>query len=355
MTAHLAGDSNTSKHLAYYGELRAAIATLATQGIGVFNRVHVAVETSGETRLFKGHGTHLMTWLALSYWAQTQAATGTLATIIRPQGIPLDAWVAALPGGRTWNPVGEHWLRTWGVDLKVFALDRESRNDASYQPSRVTERRSLEVSEAGEFALDFWGLLEPATDDDPFYALDLQVLRRSLEAAHLGAPRQDNRKPPGAWAAAIDHVLDRTVGSGSGALRDFLLRKSEPLDNHVFRLAEAPGEQSDLDHHMRVLSRGLLLARVASGCSAAMCSTSGITVEKLRFWIDALIGDRGLWGTDPLPEDLTDLWADVNVAVENLKREIGSTVTSYYDLRSVAGVSALTLGGCERVALWSVA
>ena len=41
------GDRNTAIHLAYYAELRAAMAILASEGIGVLNYVHVVVDSSG--------------------------------------------------------------------------------------------------------------------------------------------------------------------------------------------------------------------------------------------------------------------------------------------------------------------
>src|SRR5262249_16005771 len=39
----LRGDPHRAIHLAYYGELRAAMSILATEGIGVFNRNHFVV------------------------------------------------------------------------------------------------------------------------------------------------------------------------------------------------------------------------------------------------------------------------------------------------------------------------
>ena len=73
----LVGDQDGARHLAYYAELRAAMAVLASEGIGVFGNEHVVVSPKGKClqmppyRLAsdpgrpRGPGTHVFVWDAL--------------------------------------------------------------------------------------------------------------------------------------------------------------------------------------------------------------------------------------------------------------------------------------------------
>ena len=47
------GDRSSAYHLAYYGELRATMSLLATEGIGIFNRRHIALNEHLEPTEFK--------------------------------------------------------------------------------------------------------------------------------------------------------------------------------------------------------------------------------------------------------------------------------------------------------------
>lgn len=360
LTAHLAGDAETARHLGYYAELRAAIAALATHGIGIYNYVLVVIQSGPNARLVKGRGTHVMTWLSLPHWAQTQAATASVAGIVSPHGVPLDVWATALPGAGAWRPVAEEWLRTWGLDLAALALDRDSRNESSYQPSRITGKRSIDADRAAEFAIDAWALLEPAGPSDPFSVLDLQLLRRGLEAVFRSVGGTVSAAARSPWATAIGAAIEDAVGDPQPpGLRDFLLRRESATrdDSPLFAHADARRAFGDPLHHLGVLSRALLLLRISSGCIERMCSTAGVSADDLSFWMEGLSEDRGLWPARPLPDPLTGLYDDVEPGVQDIKRLLAGSprVNSYHDLRTRGQTALLALGGCERVALWSTA
>ena len=73
----LRGDPYSAVHLAYYAELRATIAILASEGIGIFNRKHCIVDRNGNCELInvKGRprnrvlGTHECAWSVFEWWA----------------------------------------------------------------------------------------------------------------------------------------------------------------------------------------------------------------------------------------------------------------------------------------------
>lgn len=360
LTAHLAGDAEAARHLGYYAELRAAVGALATHGIGIFNSIHVVIAPGPIARLVKGPGTHVMTWQALPQWAKTQAATASVAAIVSPYGVPLDAWAGVLPGAGAWRPVAEEWLRTWGLDLGALALDRDSRNESSYQPSRIMGRRSIDAGEAVEFAIEVWNLLEPGGPTDPFFSLDRQLLRRGLEAVYQSAGGTVSTAARSPWATAVDEAIEESAGDPPPpGLRDFLLRRDAATrdDSPLFAHADARMPFADPQHHLGVLSRALLLLRICSGCIEQMCSAAGVSTEDLTFWMEGLAEDRGLWPVRPLPDPLTDLYDDVEPGLQDMKRLLSASprVNSYHDLRTRGQTSLLALGGCERVALWSTA
>ena len=93
------GDYNSSYHLAYYGELRAAISLLATEGIGIFNRRHIAINERFEPCEFtrkKRKGTHDATWLLLSAWSRETGRAESLLRSIVVDSKSLSQWLAML-------------------------------------------------------------------------------------------------------------------------------------------------------------------------------------------------------------------------------------------------------------------
>ena len=69
VSALMNGDPHRSLHLAYYAELRAAMALLASEGVGIFNKKHYVLNGPNmATRLSSSQGTHRIAWDALEFW-----------------------------------------------------------------------------------------------------------------------------------------------------------------------------------------------------------------------------------------------------------------------------------------------
>ncbi|MEX0684009.1 MAG: hypothetical protein WD472_11235 [Dehalococcoidia bacterium] len=357
VNAAMMGDSDTCRHLAYYAELRAALSALSTQGVGIFDDRHVIVGDTGQTYLLRGKRTHVIAWLSLRHWALSGKAGAVLAGAVAPHGVPIDEWVASLPNGAPWDPLGAKWLEMWGVDLSFFASDRTARNESSYRPTRLGGRRALPARESLTFLRDLWSALEPAGPDDPFFILDRHLLRRSLEASYTGKTNKRPGQDPEAWAAAVDSVLAAVIGmSPSASLRDFLLRSAEPTELALVDFASVQGDQAQVNHHLRMISRAALLLRVAAGNVRRLFGLAGIDSTAIEFWADALGEDRGLWSPGQAPAPLTDLWLDTRVALDDVDAVVnGTTTSSYRELVNTCAEALIVLTGCERVALWSAA
>ena len=65
----LNGSRTQAIHLAYYAELRAALAILAFSGIGILKRHHFALTGNMDVVWFEG-GTHEATWKAIGSWCR---------------------------------------------------------------------------------------------------------------------------------------------------------------------------------------------------------------------------------------------------------------------------------------------
>jgi hypothetical protein len=67
----LLGDPHRSRHLAYYAELRAALSLLASEGVGLFQDQHFAIDAPNSVvRLQISKTTHQAVWNCLEGWAK---------------------------------------------------------------------------------------------------------------------------------------------------------------------------------------------------------------------------------------------------------------------------------------------
>lgn len=355
--AHAQGDSDAARHLAYYAELRAAMSTLACHGIGIFDDRHIIIRRDGTASWLRSKSTHVMTWLALEYWAALPSTATILAELFRPQGTSIDEWLTAMPGG-SWQPVASTWVKDWGLDLSLFESDRSARNESSYRPTRIASRRSLDVPSAVEFLRDIWTAFEPA--GTTFSQLDRNLLRRSLESVFRGTHGVPPKQKPADWEAAIDAVLSATMEEGPlrTAMRSFLLREDGSREVPLLLLAGEAGVPAQKDHHLRVLSRAALLLRVASGCCARLLVNSGIGEGDIAYWWVPWAEDRGLWRPGEVPSPLAALWEDVADALDELEDTISAdpdVTQSYCGFLEACSRPVVTLSGCERIALWGLA
>jgi hypothetical protein len=350
------GDGGTSRHLAYYAELRAALSLLATQGIGVFSRRHVTIDAAGRATFFRGQGTHVMTWLALEHWTDSQTAVDLLSRIIRPRRQTLRDWVDGLgPRAGAWSPIGREWLRAWGLDLRFFARDRDIRNEASYRPNMLQPGAAADPTADAEFVQGFWRLLEP-TPSDQFRQLDRQILRLTLERAFRSATRREPVGDPefrSQVEATLDANADEPVGSLLGR---FLLRTDEPSDAALLDAARQRASHLDTRYHVYVIARAALLLRVATGAVLETFSSAQVPVSDHRFWSERLADERGLSFPGAFPPDGTDLWADVSDALDRFETLVAAgSFGSFFALQTSAAQEIGVLTGSERIAIWSLA
>lgn len=281
---HLLRDADAARHLAYYAELRAAMSLLATQAIGVFLRRHFVLASPLQCIEFNGPGTHQVAWLALEHWSGLRRSANLLAQLIQPASLPLADWLNYFQGQPTWRPIGEQWLRTWGLDLRRLSEDLDARNESSYRPTRLNFRCCLEVTTSSTFASSMWMMCEPY-ESSRFEVLDRYLLRLSLEEAFKATTGRDPSDDIAEFKRRVDRML-RQLNPGLLPMeewRRFLAREAEPTDPLVIR--EARGKQTieHPRHHIQVIARAALLLRVAAGACSRLVQAVPWDRDQLEF------------------------------------------------------------------------
>lgn len=357
------GDSNTARHAGYYAELRAAMSLLASEGIGIFGQQHFILERSGHCAKLPplkngNNGTHVITWQALNYWAGLGRAAMALSEIITAGGIRLDEWLRAFRPGFGVGPIAQKLLTSWGLDLQRMSSDRDARNEVSYRPTRLNSRASLDVLDASTFLREFWTVCEPG-GQSRFEFLDRHLVRASLEAAYEATFEPNDAVQQPDFSSEISAMLEQAATSDSmaGEWLDFFTRKEQPETPLVIREAKSEAPTSDPRHHLQVLSRAVLLLRIATGACLRLLLASGSSLTDLRFWWKVVGEERGLWRPNDEPEQLADLWTDIETAIGAIRDWENKTTPPNRSIaawRSSHANEISMLGECERVALWGI-
>ena len=348
--AELTGDPDVARHLGYYAELRAAMAILASEGIGVFDKHHIVVTDTGRCEpIVSMGGTHAFAWAALDAWAGLDQGRTVVLQAIKPGGIPLLQWLSQASIGS--HHMTTDWLRKWGLDLSRLAKDRFARNIASYRPTAFATPGPRELEDTVKGILDFWAVCDPGPAGG-FPILDGYLLRRSLQGRLSSMTKKQYEK---SLNTVLANIQPRVNPSGKWEL---FLAYDELKETHtIFDDANGRADAHDLNHSKQVLARATLLLRLATGCSASLLSEAEPGMQSdLSFWRTSSSVRRHLWASSAPPASSIDLWSDVANASSDLDgwlRKYGSSAC-HHGLWAQQAVSASILTSAERVFLWGV-
>jgi hypothetical protein len=354
--AHLRGDADAARHLAYYAELRGAMSLLATQGVGIFADRHFVIDENSAAALLTKAGTHTAAWDVLEAWAETPAAADVLGAILMPADRTISDWVAALPAGSSWQPIATEWLSYMGLDLRVLSDDRDARNEASYRPTHLQARQGLSCADAVSIAREMWALLAPEPSL-PFTEIDRYLLRRTLEQAFFAVEESTHRQAPRRFERAIATAVQAIdPGPSAPAWERFLCRVDDPADPPIMRVSDTRPVVGSPYHHVSVMARALMLLRVSSGTVRHMLIEAGVGLGSLSFWWEPYGRERGLWSIPPLSSELMDGWADTELTLREVDDWIDQGQQGTYREMWTALPSPVTdLASLEKVGLWSLA
>ncbi|MBV7377293.1 hypothetical protein [Maritimibacter dapengensis] len=354
----ISGDAHRALHLAYYAELRAAMSLLASRGVGIFNRQHYAIISANQTKkLATKQGTHIMTWLVLEAWALAPQSGNLFTLLVRPEGSTLDDWFHSQGGASVLAPQAKAWFMQWGMDLNLAIEDREARNASSYRPDGVPSTWTLNIDDTLEFVKDLWFSLEPSASSS-FDQIDRHILRLAVERLFKGRTGRNATAMDTDFLALVRALVSAQglAGISADRIESFLLRQTSPQDPQIFlnSRTKPSGGQTDV---FSVVSRAVLLLRVASGSTQQLLSSADLNKSLLKFWWEAIGEVRGLWQPGHCPDPLSDLWADVD---ESLREIDLMEATAPGSLASPQGIltsiprEVSVLSSHERVGLWGL-
>jgi hypothetical protein len=155
----------------------------------------------------------------------------------------------------------------------------------------------------------------------------------------------------------LEEALNR-LGIGDLARDGWVafLTRSNPqnqYDPEILRLATITSGQG-VDRHLAVLSRSILLMRVATGICANSLQIAGLLSTDIEAWLESESIGRGL--TDTPVDPWEDLYADVREALDELGNWVSERGAGFklLEWRSYMGSQLSVLTGAERVAVWGL-
>lgn len=341
----LRGDLAGAVHLMYYAELRAAISLLAGEGIFVGDRTHFAITASGIQAFGGKAGTHAVAWQALQSWTDGNRSQELLGQVLRPGGEAFVDWISALTSQSARAKIDD-LFRLMSLDLREFDQDHHRRNTASYSPSRLRPQ-DMPAHKIRDLVTEVWQMLEPGPAGG-FPVLDDALLPGLLRSIYSSVRRKNVSW--GEWVGSISPasqagtvLLSSLEVSGPGA---------QPTGLVGAMYVSRSTERDPAAFIRPMMARTVLLLRIATGSSIQLLRESGYSAEALGPWVDSLALSRGLWSNDAPLDDARDLWADVELALEEAE---AAGVGSLHEFLRGLPTAARTFGQAERVSVWSFA
>lgn len=330
----VSGDAHAARHLAYYGELRAALSILASSGIGIFNKRNAVVDASGVVHILAERATHDMCWATISEWALLADSLKRMVSPLRLAGTSiLDPFREFFPSGA--SVAAGHLMTEWGFDLAQGAEDRDERNWSSYQPTAFAGIHTTPADDTA-FLKMFWESLRPGG----------MVLERHLLRILLEVEARAHGDQLATYKVSYDRLDD---GLKAIVPFDFLTRVTDAVD-HDFLVHAS--QRAVPAHPYSMICRAALLLRLATGMAERSLVAAGIQpAAQFEAWWKEFGVSHGLWAPDAEPATSFELWDDLDVAIEDATA--APTAHRHRWISALAG-SAVRICETERAALWGL-
>ncbi len=356
--SYVCGYTANAKHLAYYAELRVAMSLLASQGVGIFNRCHFVVDKNSNVYELAHISTHDATWLYLEQWADGGGSKYFLDRALRVQSYSFTDWLRAFPHGGALAPVGAERLLSMAFDLRCMKEDRKARNEASYRPTGIVVSEVRDLKADVEFVVESIRLLEPGGLLGTF-EMDKFILRQVIERAFDSGNEDIRSKVHGlekfrsSVVAMVANLMDNPDLQKN--FREFFTRELDAEEPRLLREAEKRNNHNDEGYHFQVISRAILLLRVATSIVREMLKDSGVNLDSLEFWWRDIGRTQGFWKAPFESVDSFQLWDDFSSYLDDIDRWIDGDHCSRQSLLIDCAVPLTQITGLAKFALIGLA
>jgi hypothetical protein len=360
VSAILNGNFHNAIHFAYYAEVRAVMAFLACDGIGIFNGRHVYVDQIGSLKPVANSNirTHEFVWHAIQQWAKIPNKSDIIFKSIEVSGQSIYNWLIAagmLVGSTSTAQLAIDWLKQWSLDLELLAKDHNIRNEVSYRPQEIKRSRCYITNAKEElgFILGQWNLCEPVSSER-FRMLDYFLLRVALihrYKIHYGS------NPTSRQLTSFVRGIMSGLGLSSNSLLESILTKmTYPNLNPVLKAANLKAfNNSGKYRPLSILARAFLLLRLATASTKEVINYAGLNYTELQFWWEKIGEESGFWEQGNFPNPLSDLWSDINQSVISLDEWISSrTIIDKQSLYQEMSSELIVLPQFKRAYLWGL-
>jgi hypothetical protein len=366
MAAISTGSVEVAQHLLYYCELRAMYGLLFRHGVVLMNSKNFSLTSAGSLEIpfpsskraqSVARNEHQAVWVLFRHWAKSPAAASFCEATIRLRGEPLSKWIAERPLPGSLRGVLGELMHGWGLDVARFSVDRELRNQLSYNPTRL---RLVPTGVTPEYVAGIyeqvWGLLEPEPSN-AFESLDGFIMRDAFAALKKQDPvRRRISLPPG--RTMYQHWVESVLGPDAApSIVGLFDNPGQHVAPDIYLGAgKSLSGQSLAQQLSGMIGRAVILLRFSTGAARGLLGAAGATASDVGFWLEDMLTMHGIRLPDGDPLDFFDLYADVDDSVREIALLNGEAKPE--DLALITEELArefTTLSGFERVPAWAVA
>lgn len=336
--AFIKGEAAIAVHMAYYAELRAALAFLGTEGILVSNHNQFCIDSADQLYIpgvmgapkLNPNQTHAATWNIIRTWLNNTTKQSPALNYFFYKGNSFNDLINFIPHAPTSSAarlnIIKDWLAKWCFDITLYENDRNNRNILSYNINITRGSSPSSLKDKIENINKFWRQLEPGAD--PFQNLD-----RNLFALYLKTIYDRYASSSSSPCSKEDFIADFFSNAGLSIdvlLKDiFVNNKTNILIGTSFNSSIDPTTNHVLP--LNIIARAILLLRLSIGGCSYLLRQSNIQKSDLSFYVEKTAKEWGLCNT--LPMDWTDLWEDIDILLMILEDSINDNPpSSLYEL-----------------------
>lgn len=309
-----------SAHLGYYAQVRAVFSLYSSGGICIKFNDSYYMDSARNTQTFNGDRTHTVIAKLWSNWSALKSSQELILNSIRiSPSITLGSVLAALGTKRP----AEEVAKAIGLDIIKLAQDHKARDRYTYDTYLESQIQRDFTDAQRAFLLEVWSWLLPEVVSIGFdrnlivYAVDSVFTDVEVASRDQGTPvsRED------LLARFVDR-LSRETGEQSDYLRKlFSSRPRSLLLNYALATDTNPEN---------IISRALILFRLALAACAANGNNSGRMDNLIRPWLKQYLCKAGLPGLAMSEEyDPYEFSEDFRDAAEDISRAPVTELSSY--------------------------